>query len=435
MDQEGNHKPETKPVPPTNESLESDGPEKGVSAGSILRPLRTFKDDVAAALGKKKAGVVSVAAEEEKRRTRRRTFSERERQLQEEIEQEGAKIRTLTSQIEMVERKPGHAPPPKPSPKTGGQYTPPQGVPLHMARVKPTSTDGGTTQQVNHSKQLAELHAAEKRLAEAEAKLQETEQEGAAGRPVRLRPEPLKQNTTRRTLIIFSASIALLGTAVGIMVYVYQNFWVIGTVSPEQSAPTVISTDRSVEILYATETSLMKTLTDAVENIGNVARDNLTQLYVTRDTISGKRAVRAKEFVEELAPSAPGRLVRTLEDTYTFGIHNQGTQEAFLVVRTTFFENAFAGMLEWEVSMDTDLSLLFGPATSRVQAATDTRTAGRRGFQDQVIQNKDARVLRDQNDNITLLYSFVDRETLVITTNIETFVEVHGRLTSGRIVR
>ena len=241
---------------------------------------------------------------------------------------------------------------------------------------------------------------------------------------------------TQRTLIVFLASIVLLGTAAGIMVYVYQNFWTIGTVSPEQSTPTILSTNKQVEVLYVVEASLMETLTNAVKNIGQIPNNDLVQLYVTRDTSSsGKRSISAKEFIEQLAPNIPGRLARTLEDTYTFGIHKQNTQEAFLMVRTTFFENAFAGMLEWEASMDTDLSPLFGPATSRAEAATNTRTAGRRGFRDQVIQNKDTRVLLDHNDNIALLYSFVDRETLIITTNIETFVEVHGRLTSGRIVR
>ncbi|HEX9608895.1 MAG TPA: hypothetical protein VGA06_01640, partial [Candidatus Paceibacterota bacterium] len=74
--------------------------EKEDVVGSILRPLRTFKDDVAAALGRKGAGIVSIASSEEKRRGKRRVLSEREQVLQEEIEREGAKIRMLSAEIE-----------------------------------------------------------------------------------------------------------------------------------------------------------------------------------------------------------------------------------------------------------------------------------------------------------------------------------------------
>ena len=75
-------------------------------------------------------------------------------------------------------------------------------------------------------------------------------------------------------------------------------------------------------------------------------------------------------------------------------------------------------MLEWEPFMAQDLSPFFDGA-------------GLRGtFEDVLVQNKDARVLKDSAGNVRLLYAFPNTETLLITTNQSTFLEVFGRLTS-----
>ena len=89
-------------------------------------------------------------------------------------------------------------------------------------------------------------------------------------------------------------------------------------------------------------------------------------------------------------------------------------------------------MLAWELHMNEDLSPLFGEV---LEKTTSTSTPLREPFvfEDSIIKNKEVRVLKDTKGTIRLLYSFIDRETLVITTNESTFSEVLTRLTSQRI--
>ncbi|HEY1037087.1 MAG TPA: hypothetical protein VGE62_00730, partial [Candidatus Paceibacterota bacterium] len=59
----------------------------------------------------------------------------------------------------------------------------------------------------------------------------------------------------------------------------------------------------------------------------------------------------------------------------------------------------------------------------------------RNRFVDKVIENKDSRALVDENGNILMLYTFVDKNTLVIATSDKALKEIMFRLTTGRIIR
>jgi hypothetical protein len=52
-----------------------------------------------------------------------------------------------------------------------------------------------------------------------------------------------------------------------------------------------------------------------------------------------------------------------------------------------------------------------------------------------VVKNKDTRILRDSHGNTVLLYSFINKETLIITTNEATFNEIYDRLTVSSFKR
>jgi hypothetical protein len=56
-------------------------------------------------------------------------------------------------------------------------------------------------------------------------------------------------------------------------------------------------------------------------------------------------------------------------------------------------------------------------------------------FEDEVVKNKDIRVLKDSTNTTVLLYSFINKETLIITTNEQTFNEVYDRLTISSFKR
>jgi hypothetical protein len=360
---------------------------------SSVRPLRTYKDDVAQALGKNRGSVLDITAAEEKRRATDRKLSERVRKLQEEIEQEGGKIRETQAQLDSEQTKP-------------------------TLQKKPD-----TFSEIKH--ELVQETPAPKpspeRIEQARKELEQVQQEQEKRRPVRIETQSKSTKSTIKLLFIAFLFIGT-GAALWFAYFEYQNF---GTVAPRQETPSLIITNiqKKIELENSTRTHLIERV-ETARNTLELSAGSAALLQIVR----GESTLSAEDFLATLAPSVPQRLSRSVEPVYTFGFYQTASaQEPFLVLSTTFFENAFAGMLAWESSMQTDLSPLFG--------TNPTTPDTLHPFTDIIIQNKDARVLYDINNNIALLYSFIDRETIVITTSIETFLEIFGRITSQQVVR
>jgi len=56
-------------------------------------------------------------------------------------------------------------------------------------------------------------------------------------------------------------------------------------------------------------------------------------------------------------------------------------------------------------------------------------------FVDVVIKNKDVRMLTDEYEHPILLYTFADKDTIILTTNEFTLKEILDRMTNRRFVR
>jgi hypothetical protein len=150
----------------------------------------------------------------------------------------------------------------------------------------------------------------------------------------------------------------------------------------------------------------------------------------------------AEELISILSVNAPAELLRTLEDEYLLGVHSFDDNQSFLIVRADSYTQAYAGMLAWERFIQTDLAPLFtrtprprtldelgaDPSPSSPQAFATS-------FEDAVVENHDARVLRDPFGDMLLVWTFLDRNTIILTTNEYTLREVLSRFaTSPNVV-
>ena len=131
------------------------------------------------------------------------------------------------------------------------------------------------------------------------------------------------------------------------------------------------------------------------------------------------------------ATNIPSRLVRSLGPEYMFGLYVYATNGPFLILKDTFFQNAFSGMLEWEKDMANDLLPLI-KASHRNESELKT---GTHTFQDQVISNVDARVLKDGSGKTVLVYGFPNSETIVIATDQDTLKYVLEELLTVKTVQ
>lgn len=429
----------------------------GVFSG-LIRPLRTYKDDVAQVLGKNKTSLIDVAAAEQMRRAKRTELTDEQKQLQEEIEREGAKVRETRDKLEQERERWRTQPEIQKSlrdasaPKASSQPAPaiphnlPTGKPTQPAPVgttPPTPPSAPNAQSAaRRQSQLAEIKTSEERIRKAKEKLLENKQELARRMPTELAPQP--KASSRRTWIILGVSVALILVASGLSYFAYISFQNRGTVTPDSGVPTFVPVNSQREVVLFDPISrgiLIDTLEHERDNL-NSSLGSVTQLYPVRSVVEDTAPLSTAEFLSILTPTAPGRFTRSLEPEFTFGFHNREKNEPFMVLKTSFFENAFAGVLEWETLMSADLAPLFGPPIDAISSRTQvgnseivTAEADNSPFVDLVVRNKDTRVLFDENENIVLLYSFVDRETLIVTTNTDTFLEIFGRMSSGRVVR
>ncbi len=126
------------------------------------------------------------------------------------------------------------------------------------------------------------------------------------------------------------------------------------------------------------------------------------------------------QLVKVLGLSLPDAFIRNLgePDKYMLGMHMADRNTPFLLLTTRSYEYAFAGMLDWEKRAEYELSPFFNLGGS---------SSGKRVFEDLVVKNIDARAIRDEDRNLKLLYSFLDQNTILITNNIHTLIEVAER--------
>ncbi len=202
------------------------------------------------------------------------------------------------------------------------------------------------------------------------------------------------------------------------------------------SIPTFIALDAQKSVAFSTNRA---TLLDTLNAAVHAAGAGVTQIYPTKTVtpVAGTSAQRSggavttSDFMYVLDPRAPGSFIRNLSEEMMFGAHTgtEGTSP-FFIFKTKQFDTAFAGMIEWEQYMSADLTPLFGTLVTRTKDTTlrtvdQTKNAT---FVDETLRNVDVRILYDETGKERLLYAFINKNTIVITTSSAALIELIGRL-------
>lgn len=239
-------------------------------------------------------------------------------------------------------------------------------------------------------------------------------------------PEPSVTEERRsmwRTLLWIVVSVVLLGLVViGIL-------YVITSSSPEATkerpaitqtteeekvvVPSFFSPDAQVPIvLQGSKSAFLSTLRDSVLS----AQNGVTQFYPIRQTASGVQNVSTDELFAFLNTGLRQNAVRVLQNVSMIGSVTTLTNEPFIIIRSSDFDTLFAGMLAWEPRMYEDLKPLFG-----------TNVLEQETFTDAVRSNNPIRILYNDQGGEVLLYAFVNRTTVIITTSTSALSEILSR--------
>lgn len=451
-----------KPHTPSS-SNERHQPHKKEGADMILRPLRTYRGDVAFVLRKDKTSLIDISVAEHKRDRKREKLSEKAHELDKRIEEEGVKIRKTEEKLRKAEstwlswfkKKPKEKAPepkvkktpplakkPEPSPPLSLMplETPEKTRTLHdeilSRRSKTPKTPKPDSQSLTpkHGVDLSALKASKERAEQLKLELEQHRARLSVRAPMRFRPEK-RESQVSKYLAIIGTIILLVGGGIGLGAITYNTFTNRNVVEPEATIPTFFPVNIQYEVQSGglSRQDLMQALVLARDEVA-LATGDIAHLYLTRN-LSGKAMLFSTfDLFDVLRLRIPDPLTRTLNKQFMLGVHRKETREPFLVLETSFFENAFPSMIAWEPFMNADLAPLFGQVLEGGPPVTFSPTAPS-PFIDLVINNKDARVLYDEFGDIVLLYVFMDRSTIVITTTRETFLEVSKRMSGSRTVR
>lgn len=244
-------------------------------------------------------------------------------------------------------------------------------------------------------------------------------------------PEPVQSAGATKKVLLFFFSLILLSGGIFGGLYFYsksplasvktpgipQKGVYRGLLSSNIQKKIVLGslTDKRLEEILAYEKSQAKLDTNQV-----------SELYFTKGEPSEPVLISAEEFINLSTTRSPETVRRSLLPRFMFGFHKtQTVVEPYLVLKTEFFQNTFTGMLKWEPDILADTKTWF----------SDKGVLGTQSFEDKIVKNKDVRILRDASGEVAILYGFLDKETLLITTNEATFLEILDRFEKQTYVR
>lgn len=162
-----------------------------------------------------------------------------------------------------------------------------------------------------------------------------------------------------------------------------------------------------------------------IKKVLNEKTDQNTLLYlpIYRQEGEKKTLVEPEDFLKAIGSNIPLKFSEALDDKFMLGKICPLKCWPILVFKINYYQDAFAGMIEWEKWIADNLSEIFS-----LSSPENISTS----FKDKEIQNHDVRILSGQDDAIILAYSFFSRNYLVMTVSEEPLQEVFRRLSSPR---
>jgi len=157
------------------------------------------------------------------------------------------------------------------------------------------------------------------------------------------------------------------------------------------------------------------------------ASESIKAIFLKKQTNEIQNTLLLESFISSLKTNIPSSLLRSFSPDYMIGTYTPVSlydkSHLFLILKINDYNQAYAGMLEWEKTMLTDLFSLFN-----IKIDEKNKDLFEKSFKDIIIKNKDARILYTSDGTDILFYLFPDKNTLIISDNQEAVKEIITRL-------
>jgi hypothetical protein len=240
--------------------------------------------------------------------------------------------------------------------------------------------------------------------------------------------EKEKKNTSpesRRNKIFLVTSICLILAGGALLSY----FWSgrpAGTAAIAPEFTPLIFTDKSdfVESAGLKPKEIIQSLENHADTSG-LKPNGIVAVYLT---LKGEK-VGLRQFLSLLKMNfAPDTNPILVKDSFMVGrVNVEGSEEKakgfFILLQARSAGDIFDSLRIWEEKMFYDLHDFFGESVTAANNYLLTKD-----FEDKIVENKNARVLADNEGNIVLMYVFADNDSVVIADSPEAVREIILRL-------
>jgi hypothetical protein len=272
-------------------------------------------------------------------------------------------------------------------------------------------------------------------------------------------PPKVVDERTKKNISTVLASILLIILGIGAVAgfYFIQKNAPKNTPAPESRVEAILpySSKVAIDVSSLSKDRLIKAVAEAGRG-AVLSQGEILFISLLENNKEDAEKISTKKLFSILEASVPGGALRSFEDGFMLGFLGN-SKIPFLLIRLSSFDNAFDGMLRWESTLNADIGSMLAnlqiipsastvPVTdSSVEASSSTlpkvtfipvsRGIPNKEFKDETIKNKDARILEDSLGNTLLLYSFLDRDTLLITISEGVLEELSSKLNALKLIR
>ena len=251
------------------------------------------------------------------------------------------------------------------------------------------------------------IHGAEKEEAEKE----------------NLSPES-KENKIFITLGILFLFLALVAFS---LLFIFGNNNTVPVV--KQFTPLVFSNKSTfLEISGFKKEEITQTI---LNEINTTPKGDLEGIYLTEN----KQTIGLRRFITLIESSfAPGDNPLLVSDNFLVGdVKSQGDTTTssgtgfFILLKMRSSTDIFNSLRAWEPNLLSDLHEFLG-----INISSSNNYLFTKDFVDGFIENKNARILFDQNGNVVVAYIFADDNSVIVTDSTNAAHEIILRLSSGQ---
>ena len=225
--------------------------------------------------------------------------------------------------------------------------------------------------------------------------------------------------------IFLLVGILLFILAVGAIFLVYFLRKDIFTVEVAPQYVPIVFTDKTEfkEISGLKKDEVIQTIINEA-NTAEFKSGGVEGIYLTVD----KKVLGFRKFLDLMEANLDQTKIEFINDNFLIGATDNEKRNLFILFNMRSIADVFDPLRVWESKMFYDMHKFFG-----VDLNANTKYLLEKNFEDGIIQNKNARILRDKDGNIVMMYIYAEEDSLIITNSETAVAEVILRLASSQI--